>query len=109
MASSDLNLEIYKDVKEDLIAKIMDDFEGLLEIDKNLSGRTVKQHTRNIERFLKSVDKPLAKIGKKDIRNWLRKWKEDYAPSTYANKVKSLRVFFRDHLGSDIAENLSMP
>ncbi len=81
----------------------------MLEIDKNLADRTVKQHIRNIEKFLKFVDKPLRKIGKEDIRNWLRKWKEDYAPSTYANKVKSLRVFSRDHLGTDIAEKLSMP
>ncbi|KXA96806.1 hypothetical protein AKJ37_04325 [candidate division MSBL1 archaeon SCGC-AAA259I09] len=81
----------------------------MLEIDKNLADRTVKQHVRNIEEFLRYVDKPLVKIGKGDIRNWLRKWKEDYAPSTYANKVKSLRVFFRDYLGTGIAENLSIP
>lgn len=109
MASGVPNSKRFKGSKEDLIAKILDDFEGLLEIDKNLADRTVKQHTRNIKKFLKFVDKPLAQIGKEEIRNWLRKWKENYATSTYANKVKSLRVFFRDHLRSDIAENLSMP
>ncbi|KXA94637.1 hypothetical protein AKJ36_02500, partial [candidate division MSBL1 archaeon SCGC-AAA259I07] len=91
------------------IRDIVEDFRGLLEIDKNLADRTVKQHIRNIEKFLKFVDKPLIKIGKEDIRNWLREWKENYAQSTYANKVKSLRVFFRDYLGNDIAENLTMP
>lgn len=94
---------------ETSIEEVMDGFQGLLEIDKNLAERTVKQHARNIEKFLISVDKPLAEIEKRDIRSWLREWKEDYAQSTYANKVKSLRVFFRDYLGSDIAENFSMP
>ncbi|KXB07323.1 hypothetical protein AKJ52_00505 [candidate division MSBL1 archaeon SCGC-AAA382C18] len=89
--------------------KIIEDFQSMLEIDKNLAERTVNQHKRNIKQFLKFVDVSPEYIGKSDIRNWLRKWKENYARSTYANKVKSLRVFFRDYLKSDLAESLSMP
>lgn len=99
----------FTSLREKTVNEIIDDFQDLLEIDKDLAERTVAQHTRNIRQFLEFVDVSFTEIGKAEIRNWLREWKEDYARSTYANKVKSLRVFFRDYLGSDIAESLSMP
>ncbi|KXA88517.1 hypothetical protein AKJ62_04995, partial [candidate division MSBL1 archaeon SCGC-AAA259D14] len=88
---------------------ILEEFRDVLEIDRDLADRTVEQHLRNIRQFLEFVDGPPSEIDKTDMRDWLREWKENYAESAYANKVKSLRVFFDDYLGSDMAKSLSMP
>ncbi|KXA94084.1 hypothetical protein AKJ38_01995 [candidate division MSBL1 archaeon SCGC-AAA259I14] len=93
------------DSKKDILKR----FEDLLSIDKDLDEKTVRKHCGNISEFLDSINKPLIKIGKQDLRDWLRKYKENYAKATYANKVKTIRVFVRDFLGSDIAENFSIP
>jgi len=91
------------------IDDIIENFRGMLKIDLDLAERTVKQHVSNIGEFLKFIEKSPEEITKKGIRSWLKKYEENYSKATKANKIKSVRVFFREFVGSNIAEGFKIP
>ncbi len=87
------------------IPSLLTDFREFCEVDLQLSGLTVRGHVRQIKRFLKHVKK----FAHEDIRSFLAEFK-DRSPNTYANVLKSLRVFFRDFLGRpDLVKSFRFP
>jgi integrase len=76
------------------------EFMEFCRVDLRLAPRTVHGHVWEIARFLRAVDKDPATITREDVRSYLSGFL-DKAPATYANIVKSLRVFFRDYIGRD--------
>jgi integrase len=86
----------------------MNQFRKFCQIDLQLRKRTVKGHLRNLKQFLGFIDKPIGELTRDDLRQWLETWKDNRA-GTYANKIKTLRRFFRDFLRSDLAEGFKLP
>ena len=75
----------------------LQDFRDFLLVDQQLKERTVRGHIYHIRRFLKSVQKDPRTVTREDLREYL-KGLQGAAAYTYANHIKSLRVFFRDYL-----------
>ena len=67
-------------------------------IDRQLGERTVERHILEIKRFFENSDFDLINATKADIRNYLMKFR-DWSTYNYANMLKALRIFYRDHLG----------
>jgi integrase len=68
-----------------------------LTVDLQRSKRTVKQRAYTIQRFLKSIDKPLDHITRHDLRQYLLQY-QDYSVATRSNLLKGFKLFFRDFL-----------
>lgn len=83
------------------------EFRRFLEVDLQLTERTVKGHTRIIARFVKWLGpRP---VTREVLREYLDQFR-DMAKSTYANQLKSLKVFFRDYLKMpDLVETFKFP
>jgi integrase len=76
---------------------ILDDFENFLTIDLQLRPRTVYRHKLEIRRYLRLTNHNPQSVSRNDVRQYLMRFKD--APSnTYANVLKSLKVFYRDYL-----------
>ncbi len=85
------------------------EFMEFCRVDLRLAPRTVHGHVWEIARFLRAFNKDLATITREDIRSYLSGYL-DKSPCTYANVVKSLRVFFRDYVGrGDIIATFKLP
>lgn len=96
-------------LNETAILKILSDFESFLVIDQGLSERTVYDHVRFIDKYLRFLkfDPSLAK--REHIREFLRLYKNK-AVNTYANVLKSLKVFYRDFLQmEDLVRTFKFP
>jgi len=59
---------------------------------------SVTNHASKLRIMLNNINKPVDKIGKEDIRNFLAFASEKYSIETYNCFVKTIRRFFRDHL-----------
>jgi len=82
------------------IIDLLSRFKDFCKIDLNLSDRTIDDscgHLFQIRRFLESIDKYPTQVIEDDIRTYLAQFKT-MSSSTYANVLKSLKVFFRDFL-----------
>jgi integrase len=89
--------------------KLLLDFEEFCRVDLQLSRLTVRTYRAQIKRFLETVRVPLKLISRADIRSYLSGCR-DKRPETYANVLKSLRVFFRDFLQSpSLVETFRFP
>ena len=73
-------------------------FEDFLRIDRQLCDLIVKGHLMNVKRFLRAVNMAVKEITSNTIRSYLMRY-SDASPNTYANQLKSLKVFLRDFLG----------
>ena len=93
-----------REIKGDVLAE----FGRFCEVDLRLGDLTVRGHASQIKRFLKSVGKTPQEILEDDIRNYLATFK-DSAANTYANVLKSLRVFFRDFMRMDVTNGFKFP
>lgn len=69
----------------------------------------MQQHLYNIESLSRFLDKPIIRASKKDLRKFLKKYKEDYSKSCFANKIKTLRAFYGRFLQSDLANSFKIP
>ena len=58
---------------------------------------TVKSHKGHIRRFFESVEKSPSRVMDCDIREYFKRF-VDSPPNSYANVLKSLKVFFRDFI-----------
>jgi integrase len=91
------------------IAEILRDFEGFCHIDRQLSDRTARGHVWQIGRLLDALRKDPRTMTRDDLRSYLAGF-EGKAPATYANALKSLKVFFRDHLGhAEVVQTFRFP
>ena len=74
----------------------------------NRSETTLNQHCRYIGRLLRHTEKPPGAITETDIIDYL----ESEQPMSEAKKkniLSSLRVFFREFIGTDVADGFEMP
>jgi len=76
---------------------VLRDFEEFCKVDLQLDHLTVKGHLGQIRRFLEAVKQDPSKLSDQDIRSYLAKF-ADANSNTYANVLKSLKVFFRDFM-----------
>ena len=89
--------------------RIFKDFEDYLTIDRQLEERTVERHLSETKRLFKTANFDPLKATRLDIRNYLRIFK-DIPANSYANILKTLRVFYRDYLGrADVIEGFRFP
>ncbi|KXA98218.1 hypothetical protein AKJ40_03525 [candidate division MSBL1 archaeon SCGC-AAA259M10] len=79
-----------------------------MNIDEGLAERTINQHLNNIKDLSSFLDKPLTKVTKQDLRDYLKKYKK-YSRSYFANKIKSLRAFYGRFLDTDLADSFKIP
>jgi len=87
-------------------------FKDFCRIDRNLSERTIDQscgHLFQLKRFLESIQKHPTEVTQEDVRAYLARFKT-MSSSTYANVLKSLKVFFRDFLKiPEVVESFKFP
>ena len=92
--------------------ELLSKFKDFCKIDLNLSDRTIDDscgHLFQIRRFLESIDKYPMQVTEDDIRTYLAQFKT-MSSSTYANVLKSLKVFFRDFLKMpNVVESFKFP
>ena len=88
---------------------ILNDFKGFLTIDRQLSERTVYRHVWEIKRHLQAPRINPSSMTRRDIRDYLSRFRDSPA-NTYANVLKSLKVFYRDYLDmSEIVRTFRFP
>ena len=91
--------------KTDLLKK----FNDFCIVDKRLTNSTAKLHQYNVDRFLRQLNVSLNEVKIDDVREYLKNYL-DASPSSYANQIKSFRVFFRDFLErGDIVKSFKFP
>ena len=89
--------------------RIIEDFKNLSVVDEQLAGRTVERHLIEIKRFFKNSDCDPINATKADIRNYLMSFR-GWCTYSYANMLKTLRIFYRDYLGrKEVIEGLKFP
>ncbi|MEO0242806.1 MAG: tyrosine-type recombinase/integrase [candidate division WOR-3 bacterium] len=89
--------------------RILKDFEDYLTIDRQLGERTVERHMLELRRLFGLAKFNPLKATKLDIRNYLKIFK-DMPANSYANILKTLRVFYRDYLGKgEVIEGFKFP
>jgi len=89
--------------------ELLSRFKDFCKIDLNHSERTIEGHLLLVKRFLESMDKHPTQMTQENIRVYLARFKTK-SPNTYANVLKSLKVFFRDFLDRpDVVESFKFP
>lgn len=89
--------------------RILREFKDYLIVDRQLEKGTVERHISELERLFKVSGFNPLKATKSDIRNYLRTFK-DIPANTYANILKTLRIFYRDYLGRrEVIEGFKFP
>jgi len=93
------------------LKNVIRDFTLFCRVDRQLSKVTIKGYRQHIERFFKEVDKHPQQITTNDIRKYLSIILEAYEkPYTYADILRSFKVFFRDYLNrSFLVESFKFP
>ena len=88
---------------------IIEDFKVFLIVDRQLEERTVQRHLLEVRRLFKNSDFDPIKATKTDLRNYLMRLR-GWSSYSYANILKSLRVFYRDYLGrKEVIEGFKFP
>jgi integrase len=78
-------------------------------VDRRLEKPTVDRHMLEIRRLFRILNCHPLKATRLDIRNYLRKF-INKSPYTYANILKSLRIFYKDYLGKrEVVEGFKFP
>jgi len=94
------------------VTDLLSKFKDFCRIDLNLSDRTIDDncgHLFQMRRFLESVCKYPTEVTEDDVRTFLAQFKT-MSSSTYANVLKSLKVFFRDFLKMpNVVESFKFP
>jgi integrase len=72
----------------------------------NLAGETIEKHLRHAKRFLDFFRKDPRLATADDLREFLKQY---VGKPIYRNMLASLRRFFRDFLGMDVANRFKLP
>jgi len=89
--------------------RILEDFKNFLTVNRQLGERTVERHILELKRLFENAKFNPLNATKSDIRNYLMMFKEVPANS-YANILKTLRIFYRDYLGRlEVVEGFKFP
>jgi integrase/recombinase XerD len=104
----DAELLSEKNLKQEIGALIEKFFDFQI-IDLKRSERTAKEKVWYVKKFLSVVTKNISEISRDDIRSYL-KGLNGVGTYTYANTLKSLKVFFRDFLNNPtVVETFRFP
>jgi integrase len=91
------------------IKRIFRDFEDYLTVDRQLQRETVVRHLLELKRLFKNADFNPLEATKSHIRGYLSKFIGKPA-NTYANVLKTLKIFYRDYLGKgEVVEGFKFP
>lgn len=97
-----------KRIKRD-VNGVLEAFRDFCLVDLRLKESTVGLHLKNIERVLGIINKNPLDTTVDEVRAYLRMYL-NRANSTYANQIKTLRVFFRDFLGrGELVQSFKFP
>jgi integrase/recombinase XerD len=89
--------------------RILRDFKDYLTIDRQLEEGTVRRHLQEVKRLFNMADFNPLKATRSDIRAYLANF-IDRPANTYANILKTLRVFYRDYLERrEVIEGFKFP
>ncbi|MGQ9596395.1 MAG: tyrosine-type recombinase/integrase [Thermoproteota archaeon] len=89
--------------------RIFEGFRDYLFVDRQLGERTVERYILELKRLFRISEFNPLKATKLDIRNYLKNLK-DIPANSYANVLKTLRVFYRDYLGrGEVIEGFRFP
>jgi len=94
------------------ITDLLSNFERFCKVDRNLAPRTLSHNNGypwQVRRLLESVGKHPSQVTAEDIRSYLIRFKTK-SPSTYANVLKALKIFFREFLKMpEVVESFKFP
>jgi len=94
------------------ITDLLSNFERFCKVDRNLAPRTLSHNNGypwQVRRFLESIGKHPSQATAEDIRSYLIRFKTK-SPSTYANVLKALKIFFREFLKMpEVVESFKFP
>jgi integrase len=94
--------------KED-IEGLISDFKAFCMVDLQLTEQTAKTHRAKIRRFLQWIDINIRELNQNSIREYLGQY-NGKNPNTYANVLKSLKVFCKDFLKKpELVESFKFP
>jgi len=93
---------------EATVEEILTDYENYATTVLNRGETTLAQHRRYIGRLLQRADKPPATIQEADIIDYLES-EQPMSDSKKNNILSALRVFFREYLDHDVADEFEMP
>jgi integrase len=89
--------------------KLLKEFELFCKVDLQLADLSVKNHIREIKRFLKTTNLNPYTLTKADLRNYLSIYSEKN-PYVYKTVLAAIKRFFRDFLGrQEVVEGLRFP
>jgi integrase/recombinase XerD len=89
--------------------RIFEDFRNFLLVDRQLEEGTVERHILELKRLFENAEFNPLNATRLDIRNYLKMFK-DLPANSYANILKTLRVFYRDYLGRpEVIEGFKFP
>ena len=107
-ADSPDDLDSQRQYADTPVEQILTEYEDYAINVLNRSETTLNQHCRYIGRLLRHTERPPSAITEKDIIDYL----ESEQPMSEAKKkniLSSLRVFFREFIGTDVADDFEMP
>jgi integrase/recombinase XerD len=91
------------------INQLLKDFEMFCKVDLQLADLSIRNHIREIKRFLKATKLNPYTLSKSDLRNYLAPFSEKN-PYVYKTVLAALKRFFRDFLERpDVVEGLHFP
>lgn len=102
------DLDTQRQYADTPVEQILTEYEDYAINVLNRSETTLNQHCRYIGRLLRHTEKPPGAITETNIIDYL----ESEQPMSEAKKkniLSSLRVFFREFIGTDVADNFEMP
>jgi integrase len=89
--------------------QLLKEFELFCKVDLQLADLSVKNHVREIKRFLKTTRLNPYTLTKADLRNYLSIYSEKN-PYVYKTVLAAIKRFFRDFLGrQEVVEGLRFP
>ena len=93
---------------ESSVKEILTDYENYARTVLNRGDTTLNQHRRYIGRLLRHAERPPGSITEADIIGYLES-EQPMSDSKKNNILSALRVFFREYLDRDVADEFEMP
>jgi len=93
---------------ESSVEEILTDYENCARTVLNRGDTTLNQHRRYIGRLLRHAEESSYLIAEADIIGYLES-EQPMSDSKKNNILSALRVFFREYLDRDIADEFEMP
>lgn len=90
------------------VDEILEEYEAYATNVLNRSERTLNQHRRYVGRLLRGAQKAPSEIDEADIITYLES-EQPMSDSKRQNVLSALRVFFREFVGTEVADDFELP